>query len=84
MSADLLKIIAVPGAWLVLCTHKIPETANLCAGIKFRALLRVRPQVNWDVIRRVLRQLKKKGRVTYAGSGFSVHWRRKGNTLKKG
>jgi len=42
------------------------------------------PGVSRDMVRRVLRQLKKKGRVTCLGRGPSASWRIKGNTLKKG
>jgi len=42
------------------------------------------PGVSRDMVRRVLRQLQKKGRVTCLSGGPSAHWRRKGNTLKRG
>ena len=47
-------------------------------------LERACPGVRRDMVRRVLRQLQKKGRVTCLGRGPSAHCRRKGNTLKRG
>ena len=47
-------------------------------------LERACPGVSRDMVRRVLRQLQKKGRVVCLGRGPSAHWRRKGNTLKRG
>ena len=47
-------------------------------------LERACPGVSRDMVRRVLRQLQKKGRVACLGRGPSAHWRRKGNTLKRG
>lgn len=47
-------------------------------------LERACPGVSHDMVRRVLRQLQKKGRVACLGRGPSAHWRRKGNTLKRG
>lgn len=47
-------------------------------------LERACPGVSRDMVRRVLRQLQKKGRVACLGRGPSAHWRRKGTTLKKG
>jgi Fic family protein len=47
-------------------------------------LERACPGVSRDMVRRVLRQLQKKGRVACLGRGPSAHWRRKGNTPKKG
>jgi Fic family protein len=41
------------------------------------------PGVSRDMVRLVLRQLQKKGRVACLGRGPSAHWRRKGNTPKK-
>jgi Fic family protein len=46
-------------------------------------LERACPGVSRDMVRRVLRQLQKKGRVACLGRGPSAHWRRKGNTPKK-
>jgi Fic family protein len=46
-------------------------------------LERACPGVSRDMVRRVLRQLQKKGRVACLGRGPSAHWRRKGSTLKK-
>ena len=46
-------------------------------------LERACPGVSRDMVRRVLRQLQKKGRVACLGRGPSAHWRRKGTTLKK-
>jgi len=47
-------------------------------------LERACPGVSRDMVRRVLRQLQKKGRVACLGRGPAAQWRRKGNTLKKG
>jgi Fic family protein len=47
-------------------------------------LERACPGVSRDMVRRVLRQLQKKGRVACLARGPSAHWRRKGTTLKKG
>jgi Fic family protein len=47
-------------------------------------LERACPGVSRDMIRRVLRDLQKAGRVTCLGRGPGAPWRRKGNTLKKG
>jgi len=46
-------------------------------------LERACPGVSRDMVRLVLRQLQKKGRVACLGRGPSAHWRRKGSTLKK-
>ena len=47
-------------------------------------LERACPGVSRDMVRRVLRQLQKKGRVACLGRGPAAQWRKKGNTLKKG
>ena len=47
-------------------------------------LERACPGVSRDMIRRVLRQVKKRGRVSCLGRGPSARWQRKGTTLKKG
>jgi Fic family protein len=47
-------------------------------------LERACPGVSRDMVRRVLRQLQKRGHVACLGRGPSARWRRKGNTLKKG
>lgn len=47
-------------------------------------LERACPGVSRDMIRRVLRDLQRAGRVACLGRGPGARWRRKGNTLKKG
>lgn len=47
-------------------------------------LERACPGVSRDMIRRVLRQVQKGGRVSCLGRGPSARWQRKGTTLKKG
>jgi Fic family protein len=40
------------------------------------------PGVSHDLVRHVLRELKKQGRIVVEGRGPGARWRRKGNTLK--
>ena len=47
-------------------------------------LERTCPGVSRDMVRRVLRELKKAGKVACLGRGPGAAWRRKGNTPKKG
>ena len=47
-------------------------------------LERACPGVSRDMVRRVLREIQKAGKVVCLGRGPGAAWRRKGNTLERG
>jgi Fic family protein len=66
-------------------TELVESAVNAFPGdFTLPELERVCPGVSRDMIRKVLRDLKAARKVICEGHGPGAHWRRKGNTLKKG
>lgn len=65
----------------VLKLHRMIRGEIWDAGIDIE---RTCPGISRDMIRTVLKNLKKEGKVLCTGRGPGAKWRKKGNALKKG
>lgn len=75
------KVVAPRGAKTEMVEHAIKKFSD---KFTLGELERACPGVSRDMVRRVLRQLQRKGYVECLGRGPGAAWRKKGNTLKKG
>ena len=59
----------------------IEQIRKLQSGFSLSLLQEKYPDVSRDMIRKVLKDLKKAGRIKSEGKGVSAKWHKKGNTL---